>query len=86
MFHQSHAAISWPAFLVVVADKVFVVGVRVFCEVPLNQIAGLILLETEHDIQLVYISAIESDGVSGLCFHIFETHEFVGSRWGTRQF
>ena len=42
MFHQPHASISGPAFLVVVAHNVLVVGVRVLCEVALDQLSRLL--------------------------------------------
>lgn len=35
VLHQSHPGVTWPALLVVVADDVLVVGVRVFGQVPL---------------------------------------------------
>ena len=40
MLHQSHAGVTGPAFLVVVAHDVLVVGVRVLCQVSLDQISG----------------------------------------------
>lgn len=42
MLHQSHAGVTWPTLLVVVTNYVFVVGVRVLRQVPLNQIPGLV--------------------------------------------
>lgn len=45
MLHQSHAGISRPALLVVVTDNVLIVRVRVFCQIPLNQVPGLISRE-----------------------------------------
>ena len=42
MLHQSHAGVTGPAFLVVVAHDVLVVGVRVLCQVSLDQISGLV--------------------------------------------
>ena len=45
MFHESHASISRPALLVVVADDVLVVGVRVLREVPLNELPSLLSRE-----------------------------------------
>jgi hypothetical protein len=40
MFHEPHPGIARPAFLVVVADNVLVVWIRMLCEVPLDKIAG----------------------------------------------
>lgn len=42
MLHQSHASITWPTLLVVVANNVFIVGIRVLRQVALNQIPGII--------------------------------------------
>ena len=45
MFHKSHTSISRPAFLVVVADNILIVGVRMLSEVPLNQLSCLLRRE-----------------------------------------
>ena len=45
MFHESHASISRPALLVVVANNILVVGVRMFGEVPLNELPSLLSCE-----------------------------------------
>ena len=47
MFHEPHPGISGPAFLVVVADNVLVVGVRMLGEVTLDQVTGLFSREPE---------------------------------------
>jgi hypothetical protein len=39
MLHQSHAGVPRPALLIVVAHNVLIVGVRVLCEVALNQVS-----------------------------------------------
>ncbi len=36
MLHESHPSIAWPALLVVVADNVLVVGVRMFSQVAVG--------------------------------------------------
>ena len=41
MFHQPHACITRPAFFVVVANYVLIVGIRVLGEVALDQITSL---------------------------------------------
>jgi hypothetical protein len=41
MLHQPHSCISWPTLLIVVTNNVFIVWVRMFREVPLNQISCL---------------------------------------------
>lgn len=45
MLHQSHAGITWPALLVIIAHDVLVVGVRVLRQVPLDQISGFVSRE-----------------------------------------
>lgn len=42
MFHQSHARVARPALLVVVANNVLVVGIRVLSQIPLDQVACLL--------------------------------------------
>ena len=48
MFHEPHPGISGPAFLVVVANNVLVVGVRVLSEVSLDELSSLFSSEPEH--------------------------------------
>lgn len=45
MLHEAHAGVSGPALLVIVANDVFVVGVRVLCQVTLDQVPSLICCE-----------------------------------------
>lgn len=52
MLHKTHARISWPALLVVVAHNVLVVGVGVLCQVPLDEVLRLLSSEPEHDVHL----------------------------------
>ena len=51
VFHEPHTCIPWPAFPVVVAHDVFVIWVRVFCQVTLDQITGFICCKPENTIQ-----------------------------------
>ena len=85
MLHESHAAVTWPALLVVVADNVLVVGVRVLREVPLDQVPRFLLREAEHDVELVNVAAVETDRMPRLCLHVLETHELVRTLWGPCQ-
>jgi len=48
MFHESHASIARPTLLVVVADDVFVVRVRMFGQVALDQVACFLRSESGH--------------------------------------
>lgn len=45
MLHEAHAGVSGPALLVIVANDVFVVGVRVLCQVTLDKVPSLICCE-----------------------------------------
>ena len=49
MLHEAHAGISGPAFLVIIANDVFIVGVRVLCQVTLDQVPSLICCEPTPD-------------------------------------
>lgn len=40
MLHQPHSGVTGPAFLVVVADYVLIVGIRVLGQISLDQITG----------------------------------------------
>ena len=42
VFHEAHPSIPGPALFVVVAYNVLVVGIRMLCQVPLNQVSRLI--------------------------------------------
>jgi hypothetical protein len=58
MFHETHSAVARPTLFVVVAYNVFVVGVRVLCEVALYEITGLLFGEAEDHVQFVNIPAV----------------------------
>lgn len=45
MLHEAHAGIPGPALLVIIANDVFIVGVRVLCQVTLDQVPSLICCE-----------------------------------------
>lgn len=49
MLHEAHAGVSGPAFLVIIANDVFIVGVRVLCQVTLDQVPSLICCEPTPD-------------------------------------
>lgn len=59
VLHEPHASISGPALLVVVPHNVLVVGVRMLCEVALDQILGLLSCEAEHDVHLQCILSLQ---------------------------
>ncbi len=59
VLHEPHASISGPALLVVVPHNVLVVGIRMLCEVALDQILGLLSCEAEHDVHLQCIISLQ---------------------------
>mmetsp|Transcript_13888 Transcript_13888/g.19295 ORF Transcript_13888/g.19295 Transcript_13888/m.19295 type:complete len:371 (-) Transcript_13888:1044-2156(-) len=77
VLHKSHTSISWPALLVVVPHNVFVVRVRVLCQVSLDKISGFIVVETVENVQLVNVSAVQSDWVLDFGLSIVEGQELV---------
>jgi hypothetical protein len=77
VLHQSHSAVLGPALSVVVAHDVLVVGVRVFCQEPLDQFSGLVVGELEEDVEMVDVPQVDSDGMPGLDFNRLEDHELV---------
>ena len=77
MFHQTHAAVTRPALLVIIANYIFIVRVRVFSQESLDQVPALILHEAEQDKDFIDVAAVESDRVSGFCLNISEAHELV---------
>lgn len=52
MLHKTHASISRPTLLVVVPHNVLIVGVRVLCEVPLDDVLCFLCCETEQHVHL----------------------------------
>lgn len=56
MLHESHSAVFRPAFSIIVPDDIFIVGIRIFSEVPLDQFPCLIAGKLEEDIEVVYVS------------------------------
>ena len=59
VLHEPHSSISGPALLVVVPHNVLVVGIRMLCEVALDQILGLLSCEAEHDVHLQCIVPLQ---------------------------
>ena len=58
MLDQAHAAIPWPALLVVVAYDILIVWVWVFCEESLDKISGILLVKLKNDVNLVNIAHV----------------------------
>ena len=78
MLDQSHSAIPRPASLVVVSNNVLVVGIRLHRQVPLDQVTGFVRGESEEDVNPVYVSRVEPDGVSDFGLGVSVLQEPVG--------
>ena len=72
VLHQSHARVTRPALLVVVAHDVLVVGVRVLRQEALNQVLRLLRREPEYDVHLVHIARVQPDRVPRLRLRVVE--------------
>ena len=86
MLHQSHARVPRPALLVVVPDHVLVVGIRVFREVPLNEIFCFFRGEPEEHVDLIDVPAVKADRVPRLRAHVAVGDELVGHLRRARNF
>ena len=86
MLHQSHARVPRPALLVVVPDHVLVVGIRVFREVPLDEILSFLGGEPEEHVDLVNVPAVQADRVPRLRAHVAVGDELVGHLRRARDF
>mmetsp|Transcript_62206 Transcript_62206/g.196852 ORF Transcript_62206/g.196852 Transcript_62206/m.196852 type:complete len:623 (-) Transcript_62206:2053-3921(-) len=85
VLHESHARVPRPALLVVVPHDVLVVGVRVLGQVALDELAGIVLVEAQHHVDLVHVAAVETDRVPGLGLDVAEAEELVGHLRWTRE-
>lgn len=83
---QTHPAVSRPTLLVVVTDQVLVVRIGVGREVSLDEIARLFGRESEHDVDPVDVTRVESDRMSDLGRRIAELEEIVRHLRRTRHF
>ena len=63
VLHQPHPGVARPALLVVVADDVLVVRVRMFSQVTLDQIASLLGRESEENVDSVDVSGEKTNRV-----------------------
>ena len=77
MFDKTHSAIARPALLVIVADNVLVVRIRVLSEEALDEVSRVFFIELQHNIDLVNIAHVKTDRVPCFSFHVLETHELV---------
>jgi len=78
VLEQSHARVPGPAGLVVVADDVLAVGVRVRQEESLHQVFALVARELEHHEELVGVAEVDPNRVAHLRRDVRERHVLVG--------
>lgn len=77
MLHQPHPTILGPASLIIVAHNVFIIWVGVLSQKPLDELSCFIRHKPEHDVNVVDVAHVHTDGVTGLGFDGFEQHELV---------
>ena len=78
VLHETHAGVARPALLVVVADDVLVVGIGVFREVALDEVARLFGREAEVDVHSIDVARVEPDRMGHFGGHVLEDKEIVG--------
>lgn len=64
MLHKSHSAVSRPTLLVVVANCVLVVRVRVLAQISLDELPRFLLGESINHIDLINVSCKEPNRMS----------------------
>ena len=75
---QPHAAISWPATFVVVADDIIVSRVGVGTEVPLYEVSRFVGGEAEQNVQFIDVAGVETDRMADFGGRITVLEEIVG--------
>ena len=63
VFHETHAGVTRPALLVVVAYNVLVVRIGVLSEVALYEVFGLFSCKAEEHVDLVDVARVQPDGM-----------------------
>mmetsp|Transcript_45139 Transcript_45139/g.81182 ORF Transcript_45139/g.81182 Transcript_45139/m.81182 type:complete len:243 (+) Transcript_45139:3641-4369(+) len=82
MLHAAHAAVSWPAHLVVVSNDILIVGIWVLSQEPLDEIPRILLTEAEDHDETIHVTAVQANRMPELRVHVLEGEEFVGQlRW-----
>jgi hypothetical protein len=77
MFHQPHPAVFGPAPLVIVPDDILVIGIGVFSQESLHKFPRLISHKPKHNVNMIHIPHVHSDGMAGLDLDGLEEHELV---------
>ncbi|KAG7106874.1 hypothetical protein HYQ44_013852, partial [Verticillium longisporum] len=82
--HQPHARISWPALLALKADNILKVGVGLFREETLDQVTRIFRSETQEHPDLVDITGVKTNRVTGFRLLVTELQEVIGALRGAR--
>ena len=77
MFHQPHPAVLGPAPLVIIPHHIFIIGIGVLCKESLNELSGLVRYKPEHNVDVVDVTHIHPNWVSGLDLDGLEEHELI---------
>ena len=77
MLNQPHSTVTWPALLIVVTHDVLIIGIRVLRQESLDQVARILFIKLEDNVDFVDIPHVEPDWMAHFGFCVLETHEFV---------
>mmetsp|Transcript_15271 Transcript_15271/g.46146 ORF Transcript_15271/g.46146 Transcript_15271/m.46146 type:complete len:374 (-) Transcript_15271:3477-4598(-) len=77
VLHETHACITRPALAVVVPHNVLIVGIRVLCQVPLDEILAVVRIEAQQHVDLVDVAGVEANGMPRLRARVPEAQELV---------
>ena len=86
VFDETHATVSRPAALVVIADDVVVGRVWIRAEVPLNEVPSLLSCKAEQDVEPIDVARIEADWVARFGYGVAILQEVVGHLRGSSHF
>jgi len=81
VFHESHSRISGPTLLVVVANDVLIVGIGMLGEISLDELLGLLVGESIHDVDGLDVSGIQTNGVLRLHLDVVVGQKVVRQIW-----
>jgi len=68
MLHQTHSAVLWPAFSIIIPHHIFIIRIRVLGEIALDEFSRLITSELKENVEMINIAEVYSNGV--LCLQL----------------
>jgi len=77
MLHQPHPTIFWPTLSIVITHHIFIIWIRVFSKISLDQFSCLIFCKSKQNINMVDISQIDSYRMLHLQLDTLEDHKFI---------